>query len=165
MTHRIDVAGGRDIVGRWCALAERRLEYLAELFETGRWRRFYSERDFLENIQEAKAAVEIWRGLATREAALDPIAVNVSWLGRAGATLPHGDPLRGQGHRLSPRPSEVPVYSPSFDVALASEAGLVCADEAPSAPSSDEEALINTLELALNLDAIEQRYPLLRNTL
>jgi uncharacterized repeat protein (TIGR03809 family) len=158
MTHRIDVAGGRDIVGRWCALAERRLEYLAELFETGRWRRFYSERDFLENIQEAKAAVEIWHGLATREASLDPIAVNVSWLGRAGATLPRGD-------RLSPRPSEVPVYSPPFDVALASEAGLVCSDEAPSAPGSDEEALINTLELALNLDSIEQRYPLLRNAL
>lgn len=68
MTHRVDVAGGRDIVARWCAFAEQRLQYLTELFETGRWRRFYSERAFLENIQEAKTAVEIWRGLATREA-------------------------------------------------------------------------------------------------
>ena len=51
MTHRADVARGRDIVARWCNLAERRLEYLTELFETGRWRRFHSERAFLENIQ------------------------------------------------------------------------------------------------------------------
>jgi len=63
MTHRTDVARGRDVVARWCDLAERRLEYLTELFETGRWRRYYSERAFLENIREAKTAVEIWREL------------------------------------------------------------------------------------------------------
>jgi uncharacterized repeat protein (TIGR03809 family) len=51
MTHRADVARGRDIVARWCVLAEQRLEYLTELFETGRWRRFHSEVVFLENIQ------------------------------------------------------------------------------------------------------------------
>jgi uncharacterized repeat protein (TIGR03809 family) len=62
MTHRVDVAHGRDVVARWCALAEQRLEYLTELFETGRWRRFHSEVAFLENIQEAKTAVETWRG-------------------------------------------------------------------------------------------------------
>jgi uncharacterized repeat protein (TIGR03809 family) len=60
------VARGRDIVARWCALAEQRLEHLTELFETGRWRRYHSELAFLENIQEAKAAVEIWRDLSLR---------------------------------------------------------------------------------------------------
>ena len=59
------MARGRNIVARWCNLAEQRLEYLTELFETGRWRRFHSERDFLENIQEAKAAVAK-RRLTTR---------------------------------------------------------------------------------------------------
>ena len=58
MTHRADVARGRDVVARWCDLAERRLDYLTELFETGRWRRYHSEVAFLENIQEAKSAVE-----------------------------------------------------------------------------------------------------------
>ena len=58
MTYQLDVAGGRDIVARWCALAEQRLHYLTELFETGRWRRFHTELSFLENIQEAKAAVD-----------------------------------------------------------------------------------------------------------
>jgi len=51
MTHRVDVTRGRDIVARWCNLAERRLEYLTELFESGRWRRFHSERALLENIR------------------------------------------------------------------------------------------------------------------
>ena len=82
MTHRTDVARGRDIVARWCALAEQRLEYLTELFETGRWRRFHSELEFLENIQEAKTAVETWRDLLTREASLDNSAIDISWLGR-----------------------------------------------------------------------------------
>ena len=61
MTDRTDVARGRDIVARWCGLAEQRLDYLTELFETGRWRRYHGEREFLENIREAKRAVETWR--------------------------------------------------------------------------------------------------------
>ncbi|MBR0727171.1 TIGR03809 family protein [Bradyrhizobium japonicum] len=69
MTHRQeavrDVARGRDIAARWCALAEQRLEHLSEMFETGRWRRYHSEIAFLENIQEAKRAVQTWRALAT----------------------------------------------------------------------------------------------------
>jgi uncharacterized repeat protein (TIGR03809 family) len=51
MTLHADVARGRNVVARWCNLAERRLEYLTELFETGRWRRYHTERAFLENIQ------------------------------------------------------------------------------------------------------------------
>ena len=44
---------GRQLVERWAALAETRLDYLTELFESGRWRRFHTEADFLDNIQEA----------------------------------------------------------------------------------------------------------------
>ena len=80
------MARGRDIVARWCNLAEQRLEYLTELFETGRWRRYHSEREFLENIQEAKAAVETWRDLLSREASLDNTAIDLSWLGRRRTT-------------------------------------------------------------------------------
>ena len=90
MTHRADVARGRDIVARWCTLAEQRLEYLTELFETGRWRRFHSELGFLENIQEARTAVETWRGLLMREASRDNSAVDISWLGRGRVTVPRG---------------------------------------------------------------------------
>ena len=91
------MARGRDIVARWCTLAEQRLEHLTELFETGRWRRYHSERAFLENIQEAKAAVEIWRNLLTREASLDNTAVDLSWLGRAQPALPRSDRLPRTG--------------------------------------------------------------------
>src|SRR3979411_1038143 len=98
MTHRADVARGRDVIARWCALAEQRLEHLTELFDTGRWRRYHSELAFLENIQEAKAAVEIWRDLSLREASRDNSAVDVSWLGRTRGTLPRGGGLRRPSH-------------------------------------------------------------------
>src|SRR4030081_754488 len=121
MTHRADVARGRDVVARWCVLAEQRLEYLTELFETGRWRRYYSERAFLENIREAKTAVEIWRELSTREASRDNFALHISrpppatfsaapsWPARPGAPrpmLPCGHPTRLGVHRslLDPPP-------------------------------------------------------------
>src|SRR3977135_4687739 len=108
MTHRADVARGRDVIARWCALAEQGLEHLTELFDTGRWRRYHSELAFLENIQEAKAAVEIWRDLSLREASRDNSAVDVSWLGRSRGPLPRGQTLRDQVPRLeapaAPRP-------------------------------------------------------------
>src|ERR1700724_2667795 len=88
MTDRSDVARGREIVARWCTLAEQRMDYLTDLFETGRWRRFYSETAFLENIQEAKTAVETWRMLLTQEGASDNSAIDTSWLDRRKAIPP-----------------------------------------------------------------------------
>jgi uncharacterized repeat protein (TIGR03809 family) len=159
MTHRIDVARGRDIVARWSALAEQRLEYLTELFETGRWRRYHSEVAFLENIQEAKAAVEIWRDLLTREASLDNCAIDLSWLGRARATLPRDGRLRAQPHPLPPRAAEIPVKL-APDMPLAVEIKHVASVEAPSAPAMDHGSA-----LTLDLASIQRRYPLLRNAL
>src|SRR5580693_520913 len=76
MTHRTDEAPRREVIARWCTLAEQRLNYLTEMFESGRWRRFYTEVAFLENIKEAKFAVETWRGLSNphlaRTAAIEP---------------------------------------------------------------------------------------------
>src|SRR5216683_2091974 len=126
MTHRTDVARGRDVVARWCDLAERRLEYLTELFETGRWRRYYSERAFLDNIQEAKTAVEIWRELSTREASSDNFAVDISWLGRTRATramLPSGETSREWVHRFQPQPPQIPAEPVPRDVSVAAEPG------------------------------------------
>jgi uncharacterized repeat protein (TIGR03809 family) len=158
MTHRLDVARGRDTVARWCNLAEQRLEYLTELFETGRWRRFHSELAFLENIQEAKSAVEIWRDLATREASRDNTAIDISWLGRSRATLPRGEGLRDRGGR--------PQTVESVDAPAASEAlraagtEQMSSDDAPSAP-----AMSYVPKPMMHVDVIEQRYPLLRNAL
>jgi uncharacterized repeat protein (TIGR03809 family) len=159
MTHRLDVARGRDVVARWCDLAEQRLEYLTELFETGRWRRFHSEVAFLENIQEAKAAVETWRSLSMREASFDNSAVDMSWLSHTQAALPRVDRPRDQPDRRPPPPVVIPAeLPPPPDISMSAEPAHVVSNEVGSAPAMDEVP-------APTLDAIAQRYPLLRNAL
>ena len=138
-------------MARWCALAEARLEHLTELFESGRWRRYHSDVSFLENVQEAKQAVETWRGLLRREASLDNSPIDVAWLGRGRVTsLPA--PVRLQ----SPRPVEPPVPAappaPPIEIVALKQA---VEEEAPA----PEEAPLPLLDLA----AMQARYPLLRN--
>jgi uncharacterized repeat protein (TIGR03809 family) len=166
MTHRTDVARGRDFGAHWCALAERRLDYLTELFETGRWRRYYSEVAFLENIREAKATVEIWRDLSTREASRNNSGIGMSWLGRARAAPPRGDGL--QVHRLQAQLAEIPAEPPRREVSIAIEAKNVRSDTFP-APEPDAPALDPALnavsQLALDIVTMQERYPLLRNAM
>jgi uncharacterized repeat protein (TIGR03809 family) len=164
MTHGLDVLSGGGVVARWCAFAEQRLDYLTELFETGRWRRYHSERAFLENIQEAKTAVEVWRNLATREASPDNRPIDTSWLDRARTPRPPEDTPRDQVHSFTPQPVEMPLHSPIPDV-TAAQPEHVASDEAPSAPVSDAPVPDDTLEPVPDIDAIAERYPLLRNRL
>jgi uncharacterized repeat protein (TIGR03809 family) len=157
MTIRTDVAHGRDLLSRWCALAETRLDYLTEMFESGRWRRYYSEIAFLENIKEAKIAVETWRGLSTPGAMLGPSPIEISWSGPARAA---------RMRKVEPFAAAVAV-GPQAELAGRDEADPVLLDEAPAVPDVDMTALEQALDnpVALDLTAIEQRYPLLRNTL
>ncbi len=172
MTHGLDVARGRHIVARWCKLAEQRLEYLTELFETGRWRRFHSERDILENIQEARTAVETWRDLLTREASRDNSAVDMSWLGRGRTTLPRAEMLRDQLRRLPLQPMPTSAEPPRRDIAVAVKAVDVFSDQAlsvlkPGFQSRLTAALdpIDATDLAPDIATLQQRYPSLRNAL
>jgi uncharacterized repeat protein (TIGR03809 family) len=160
MTHQLDVAGSRDIVARWCSLAERRLEYLTELFETGRWRRFHSELAFLENIQEAKAAVETWRDLSTREASRDNAAIDMSWRVRTGAALPRGESWRDQARLAQPKAAGSSAEQPP-EISIVPKAAPVGVEEAFSAQATDD----NPTELTRDVAAITERYPLLRNAL
>src|ERR1700753_4308839 len=140
MTQRSDVARGRDVLARWCNLAEQRLEYLTELFETGRWRRFHSEIAFLENIREAKSAVELWRSLSTREASPDNGAIDLTWHARPNATPPRKEPPREPMLR-------VVAPSPRFSAELPPAA-------APSVTAIDQPAYepdLSALELALDI--------------
>jgi uncharacterized repeat protein (TIGR03809 family) len=174
MAQRVDVARGQEILNRWCALAEQRLDHLTELFETGRWRRYHSEVSFLENIQEAKTAVETWRRLATCEASLDNSAVDISWLNSPKPLPPRCNPLSGyyvpppprRGEvRSSPEIAEAPIapgISPEIAESVlqaASPEQTVSQDAAP-APASDD-----NWHQALDLNAMQERYPLLRNAL
>jgi len=162
MAHRTDLARGRDTVARWSVLAEQRLNYLTELFETGRWRRFYTEVAFLENIREAKMAVQTWRDLVTSEASLDNGAIDISWLGRSGVIMP---PRRDQAYGLPSRSVAAPAEAPLHVASLAAKPGPVLADQTAAAPAPNADALAETVALALDIAAIQERYPLLRNAL
>jgi uncharacterized repeat protein (TIGR03809 family) len=165
MTHRTDVARGQEIVARWCNLAEQRLEHLNELFETGRWRRYHSEQAFLENIREARAAVDIWRELLTREASLDNSPVDLSWLGRGKSKLPPPRDLSSAQQRRSETATLAEAAMTA--VAAAMETAAEVLEQPPVAADAPP------LEMpppvmpppVLDLDTIQRRYPLLRNAL
>ncbi|MCA6125353.1 TIGR03809 family protein [Bradyrhizobium sp. WSM 1704] len=164
MTHRTDVARGQEIVARWCNLAEQRLDHLTELFETGRWRRYHTEEAFLENIREARAAVEIWRELLSREASLDNSPIDLSWLGRGKSKLPPREIVSAPERR----PETAALAEAAMTaVAAALETAVDVLEEPPvvaDAPPLDMPYRI-TPPPVLDLDSIQARYPLLRNTL
>ncbi len=157
MASQTDVTRGREVVARWCNLAEQRLKYLTELFDTGRWRRFHSEAAFLENIREAKTAVETWRDLLSREASRDNRAVDLSWLGRSQTALPLNEFRRDRV--AMPRVATIPV-EPRQEISIRPEDKDVVS-ERPAVEPLAEDAWAAVLDLA----TIAARYPLLRNTL
>jgi uncharacterized repeat protein (TIGR03809 family) len=168
MTHRTDEAPRREVIARWCTLAEQRLNYLTEMFESGRWRRFYTEGAFLENIKEAKFAVETWRGLltphqvrpVTPELARGVAAVELA-LSESAIPAPAAEP--------DPTPiAAEPFELAAADEMVAEETEFASVEAASSEPVIDMLALEQALDVsdvALDMSAIEQRYPLLRNAL
>jgi len=157
MISQLDVARSRGILARWCALAERRLEYLTELFETDRWRRYYAESAFLEEVREAKKAVEAWRELLSLGAS-DSKSIDVSWLGRPRTPMPEGDLWRNPV-----RPAKATEITPDAGkpVSIVAEESGAGAGDVLSVQATVEAATA----LASQLTTIAQRYPSLYNTL
>ena len=157
MTYQLDVAGGRDIVARWCTLAEQRLQYLTELFETGRWRRFYTEVSFLENIYEAKAAVDHWRDLLSRGRSERSLP-GISQLGMS-SNLPTIEMMRRQMGRMSQQPATPSATSPAIFSVVPEATNLqpVKVHPAPTMPGNSR--------IRPTISSIADRYPLLRNSL
>jgi uncharacterized repeat protein (TIGR03809 family) len=212
MTHRHSAAGSRELAARWCVLAEQRLEHLSEMFETGRWRRYHSELAFLENIQEAKRAVQTWRALANGGDVAAAAASVTSAFGWSPAAMPRVFPREQaqttQPQTLQPKAVQpkavhiapetaVPVrLEPMLDVLaeileaptapvapiapVAPPARVArMAPAAPTAPVASIASFLQTfsppaaeivaapervVEFTFNLDGIEAKYPLLRNT-
>jgi len=162
MTHPTDVARGRDIVARWCELAEQRLDHLTELFESGRWRRYHSEGAFLENVREAKSAVDTWRSLLSSEATADNQPIDLSWIGKR-SSVPQAKRDVPVEPTTAPPPMEVPEAPPVSVVPSMTEIEPVLTAEHVATP--EENALEETLALTLDIVAMQERYPLLRNTL
>jgi len=193
MTHRQEAGHGaasREIAARWCALAEQRLEHLSEMFETGRWRRYHSELAFLENIQEAKRAVQTWRALANGGDVAAAAASVTSAFGWSPATMPRVFPSQ-QTHTVQPKAvhvtpeTSVPVrLEPKLDV-LAEIVEAPIVPEIPTVPAVSPASLASiasflqtfsppveeivatperVVEFTFSLDGIEAKYPLLRNS-
>jgi uncharacterized repeat protein (TIGR03809 family) len=189
MTHRQSAAVSREIAARWCALAEQRLEHLSEMFETGRWRRYHSELAFLENIQEAKRAVQTWRAIATGGDVAAAAASVTSAFGWSPATLsripPRERPQTTQPQTMQPKAvhiapeTAVPVRLDPTPNVLAEIVEAPIAPVAPIAPLASIASFLQTfsppaaeivaapervVEFTFSLDGIEAKYPLLRNT-
>jgi hypothetical protein len=154
MAQRTDVDRGRAIIERWCALAEQRLDYLTELLETGRWCRFHTEADFVENFREAKTAVQTWRMLASREATPGNRPIDLSWLGREATPLAQRDCVRNP-RAVSAPPVAIVAASPPV------QPSPVVAGDAAAPPLVVQPGWERGLDLAV----MQERYPLLRNTL
>src|SRR5262245_953016 len=138
MTHRKDAARDADVLGRWRTLAEQRLEYLTQLFESGRWRRFYGEVAFLEYIREAKVAVETWRGLSSGRAA-EPL-IRVTW--------PVQEPKVRQLRAAEPVVVAIAPEPEPIELPLDIEDELFAAEETSSEPVVDLLALERALGTA-----------------
>jgi len=170
MTHRTDEAPRREVIARWCTLAEQRLNYLTEMFESGRWRRYYTEVAFLENIREAKSAVETWRGLSSPHPAR-PVTPKLAQ-GVAAVELALSESAVPVSARAA-EPDPVSIAPEPFELAAeddhaVEEAELAPVEETLSEPVIDMLALEQALDIpdaAFDITAIEQRYPLLRNAL
>jgi uncharacterized repeat protein (TIGR03809 family) len=57
-------AFSRDILVRGRRLAEGRMAFLTELYDSGRWRRYHSKQEFLDIVRESRAALDKWTALA-----------------------------------------------------------------------------------------------------
>jgi uncharacterized repeat protein (TIGR03809 family) len=162
MTLRTDVARSRDLLACWRELAEKRLEYLTEMFETGRWRRYYSEFVFLENVREAKLAVETWRALSTPDPARNSVIV-ISWSAPERAL----QPCKSSAH-AEPSAAAPPDILIAAETPAAVKADKGAPNEAPAAPVVDMLALqraLNELSEATPDAIVAERYSLLRNPL
>jgi uncharacterized repeat protein (TIGR03809 family) len=62
-THALD-----EVAQKWRALTERRRAHLVELYDSGRWKRYYSEEQFIYRMREAIRLSERWVEIAPRAA-------------------------------------------------------------------------------------------------
>ena len=186
MTHRLDVACSRELAERWCALAERRLDHLTELYESGRWRRYYTEQSLFDDLRNAKAAVLAWRSLseaplpaARARPVLEPLSVAprvpTSWLPPAAVQAKPIELPRSLETVLAESEIIVPIEDDVAEDGL--DAGLPAEDDFEveltlATPRIDMTALAEALSVGIGpdadddaplveLDAIERRYPAL----
>jgi uncharacterized repeat protein (TIGR03809 family) len=55
-----------DVALKWRDLAERRRDHLLELYRSGRWRRYYTGKNFIEALRNAVMMADRWAAIAPR---------------------------------------------------------------------------------------------------
>lgn len=53
------------LAARWRDLAMRRHAHFVELYDSGRWRHYYTEQEFVAELRVLSEMVERWRRIAT----------------------------------------------------------------------------------------------------
>jgi uncharacterized repeat protein (TIGR03809 family) len=137
MTHRPDVACSRELAARWCALAERRLDHLTELFQSGRWRRYYTEQSLLDDIRHAKAAVQAWKALSAAEP--EPVSIVPSQTPLAVVAAPPAPARPAEPETIAYRPIELPR---SLETILAESEIIVEAEIEPAGDDLEQDYVI-----------------------
>jgi uncharacterized repeat protein (TIGR03809 family) len=56
-----------ELAQQWRELAERRRAHFVDLQQTGRWKRYYTEEQFLTEMREAVRLAEAWARIAPPE--------------------------------------------------------------------------------------------------
>jgi uncharacterized repeat protein (TIGR03809 family) len=49
---------------KWRDLAERRRAHIIELYDSGRWKHYYTEQELVASLREATELLETWEALA-----------------------------------------------------------------------------------------------------
>ncbi len=53
-----------NVARKWVALAERRRAHIVELYDTGRWRHYYTQAELVEALREAIRVRDEWARIA-----------------------------------------------------------------------------------------------------
>jgi uncharacterized repeat protein (TIGR03809 family) len=69
MQDRSTAFSSEQVAQRWRDLAERRRCHFIDLYESGRWKHYYTEADFVIRLREVFQAAEQWEKLASPQPA------------------------------------------------------------------------------------------------
>jgi uncharacterized repeat protein (TIGR03809 family) len=53
-----------EITRKWHALAERRRAHFIDLYDSGRWKRYYTESDFVAQMRDTVKLADTWARLS-----------------------------------------------------------------------------------------------------
>lgn len=164
--HASDVSRGRQILSRFLALAEERLAHLTELYESGRWERYFTQTELLDNVREAKTAVTAWTMLVSTEGLSNNRPVDLSWLDSSRPLPPRRHlVLDDETPSLSSRFAERRSAPEAFASDLLPPTPEPILVEVPVVTAPQPVAAGPTLppwQQALDYALMEKRYPLLR---